>query len=53
MMSYSEVQIDHFRGFTPSQLMIAKEYSLQNFPIGLFVKVDYHVVKILHKVAKE
>ena len=28
---------------------MTKEYSLQIFPIDLFVKGAYHVVKILHK----
>ena len=36
-MSQSQVSIDNLRDFRPSQPRMAKESSLQTFPINLFV----------------
>ena len=43
-----KVLIGYFRNFKSSQPRMAKESSLQLFPIDLFVQEAYRVMKILH-----
>ena len=44
-----KVSIDNFRDSRRSLSRMAKGSSPQIFPIDLFMKEAYHVVKILHK----
>ena len=43
-----QVPIDYFEDFRPSHARMAKKSLLQIFPIELFVKAVYLVLKILH-----
>ena len=49
-MDYFRDIMDYFQWITSEILVMAKESSRQTFPIDLFNKEGYRILKILHNV---